>query len=127
MSAAQDAHDKTAFLARPMVWLTAITLRYPVATICLAIGLAIACTLLTNAKLGYRTNRSDLMNPDNDCNRLWLEYSKEFGEEDDAVVVVEGANRDQVVPVLQKRGLFRREYAGTTLRSHLGLEPPVLS
>jgi FMN-dependent oxidoreductase (nitrilotriacetate monooxygenase family) len=31
---------------------------------------------------------------------------------------------EQVVPVLRKRGLFRHEYAGTTLRSHLGLEVP---
>ncbi|WP_311955373.1 LLM class flavin-dependent oxidoreductase [Halomonas garicola] len=31
---------------------------------------------------------------------------------------------DQVVPVLQKRGLFRREYTETTLRGHLGLERP---
>ena len=28
---------------------------------------------------------------------------------------------DQVVPVLQRRGLFRTEYAGTMLRDHLGL------
>ena len=32
---------------------------------------------------------------------------------------------EQVVPVLRKRGLFRHEYAGTTLRSHLGLDVPV--
>ncbi|WNK21020.1 LLM class flavin-dependent oxidoreductase [Halomonas piscis] len=31
---------------------------------------------------------------------------------------------DQVVPVLQERGLFRREYTATTLRGHLGLERP---
>ncbi|MHC9293858.1 NtaA/DmoA family FMN-dependent monooxygenase [Mycobacterium sp. LTG2003] len=31
---------------------------------------------------------------------------------------------EQVVPVLRKRGLFRHEYAGTTLRSHLGLDVP---
>lgn len=29
-----------------------------------------------------------------------------------------------VVPILQQRGLFRTEYAGTTLRSHLGLDIP---
>ena len=29
---------------------------------------------------------------------------------------------DQVVPILQRRGLFRRDYEGTTLRDHLGLE-----
>ena len=28
---------------------------------------------------------------------------------------------EQVVPLLRKRGLFRHEYAGTTLRDHLGL------
>ncbi|MBB3190702.1 LLM class flavin-dependent oxidoreductase [Halomonas cerina] len=31
---------------------------------------------------------------------------------------------DQVVPVLQARGLFRRDYVGHTLREHLGLARP---
>jgi FMN-dependent oxidoreductase (nitrilotriacetate monooxygenase family) len=31
---------------------------------------------------------------------------------------------DQVLPILQKRGLFRSEYAGRTLRDHLGLPRP---
>lgn len=31
---------------------------------------------------------------------------------------------DHVVPVLQRRGLFRREYAGDTLRDHYGVERP---
>ena len=31
---------------------------------------------------------------------------------------------DHVVPVLQRRGLFRREYEGRTLREHLGLARP---
>jgi FMN-dependent oxidoreductase (nitrilotriacetate monooxygenase family) len=31
---------------------------------------------------------------------------------------------DQVVPILQKRGLFRTEYEGETLRENLGLERP---
>ncbi|MGV9579316.1 NtaA/DmoA family FMN-dependent monooxygenase [Streptomyces sp. NPDC003509] len=32
---------------------------------------------------------------------------------------------DRVVPLLQERGSFRSEYAGSTLRSHLGLTEPV--
>jgi len=32
---------------------------------------------------------------------------------------------DQVVPILQKRGLFRTEYEGTTLRENLGLRRPI--
>ncbi|BDE11141.1 monooxygenase [Mycobacterium sp. 20KCMC460] len=31
---------------------------------------------------------------------------------------------DQVVPLLQERGVFRTEYEGTTLREHLGLSRP---
>jgi hypothetical protein len=31
----------------------------------------------------------------------------------------------KVVPELQRRGIFRREYTGTTLREHLGLPRPV--
>ncbi|WP_138755004.1 LLM class flavin-dependent oxidoreductase [Paenibacillus sinopodophylli] len=31
---------------------------------------------------------------------------------------------DQVVPILQERGLFREDYTGDTLREHLGLERP---
>ena len=31
---------------------------------------------------------------------------------------------DTVVPILQERGLFRRDYEGTTLRDHLGLARP---
>lgn len=31
---------------------------------------------------------------------------------------------DRVVPILQERGLFRADYAGTTLRDHLGLARP---
>jgi len=30
-----------------------------------------------------------------------------------------------VVPELQRRGIFRRAYEGTTLRDHLGLPRPV--
>jgi alkanesulfonate monooxygenase SsuD/methylene tetrahydromethanopterin reductase-like flavin-dependent oxidoreductase (luciferase family) len=30
---------------------------------------------------------------------------------------------EQVVPILQERGLFRADYTGRTLRDHLGLKP----
>ena len=34
---------------------------------------------------------------------------------------------EQVIPVLQKRGLFRQEYETSTLREHLGLDRPEVS
>jgi hypothetical protein len=30
----------------------------------------------------------------------------------------------EVIPLLQRRGLFRTEYGGTTLREHYGLDWP---
>jgi FMN-dependent oxidoreductase (nitrilotriacetate monooxygenase family) len=33
---------------------------------------------------------------------------------------------DHVVPILQRKGRFRTEYSGTTLRDHLGLQRPVV-
>ncbi len=55
-----------------------------------------------------------------------------FGECCDGFVVaagsVPGTYEDLarlVVPILQRRGLLRREYTGTTLRDHLGLPRPV--
>ncbi|MBB3458775.1 FMN-dependent oxidoreductase (nitrilotriacetate monooxygenase family) [Rhizobium sp. BK313] len=34
---------------------------------------------------------------------------------------------EQVVPILQSKGVFREEYEGTTLRDHLGLDRPSVS
>jgi hypothetical protein len=31
-----------------------------------------------------------------------------------------------VIPELQRRGVYRKEYAGTTLRDHLGLAHPAV-
>lgn len=42
----------------------------------------------------------DLLDPSSNYNRLWIDYIAEFGEDDDAVVVVEGSSRDEVVRVL---------------------------
>ncbi len=38
----------------------------------------------------------------------------------------EGLNdvAERVVPELQRRGIFRKDYEGTTLREHLGLPRP---
>lgn len=89
-------------LARLLVAITRCVLRFPVATLCAAIGLAGAALGLTATNLGYKSSRLDLLNPQSDYNRLWIEYIDEFGDEDDAVVVVEGEGRDRVVPVLQE-------------------------
>lgn len=88
------------WLAPPLMALARVILRFPVPTLALSIALSAVCLVYTVTHLGYKSSRLDLLNPKSDYNRLWIEYINEFGDEDDAVLVVEGTSRDQVVPVL---------------------------
>ena len=78
---------ETLFLARPFVAGTRLILAYPVATIAIALGLAAASLYITGTRLGYQTSRLDLLNPKSNYNRLWIEYIKEFGDEDDITAI----------------------------------------
>ncbi len=90
------------FLARPFVLLTRLIIAFPATTLALMLGLAVGACYLTATRLGYQTSRMDLLDPKSNYNQLWTEYIDEFGDEDDAVVVVEGNGREQVVPVLEE-------------------------
>jgi uncharacterized protein len=100
---ASDHHSSQgSWLTPGLLAITRLVLRFPVFTLSLAVGLSVACAIYAFGHLSYKTNRLDLLNPKSDHNRLWIEYVKEFGDEDDAVIVVEGPGRDQVVPVLEE-------------------------
>jgi predicted RND superfamily exporter protein len=96
------SQSEDSYLARPFALITRIVIQYPVTTTALAILLAIGALAYTAEALSYKTSRLDLLNPNSDYNRLWIEYIQEFGEDDDAVVVVEGGSRDDVIPVLEE-------------------------
>lgn len=99
----RSAHGESqSLLSKPIIAITRLALSFPGATLAIAIGLAIVCTALAASRLGYKSSRLDLLNPKSDYNRLWLDYIDEFGEEDDAVIVVEGSGRDAVLPVLNQ-------------------------
>jgi len=63
---------------------------------------AVASGYWSAQHLGYKVSRSDLVDPESEYNKLWIDYIREFGEDDDAVVVVEGDSREQVIPVLEE-------------------------
>jgi predicted RND superfamily exporter protein len=81
-------------------YVTRLVTRFPVLTLAIAIVVAVASLTLAGSRLKFRTSRLDLINPNSSYNRLWLQYVQEFGDEDDVVVVVEGVNRESVIPVL---------------------------
>ena len=94
--------EEPSLLARPLSAVARLVTRYPLPTVALAIAVALLSVALAGNRLGFRTSRLDLLNPESGYNRLWVEYINEFGEEDDAVVVVQGASRAEVVPVLHE-------------------------
>ncbi|HUT13251.1 MAG TPA: MMPL family transporter [Thermoguttaceae bacterium] len=102
MTAERTPQAEPSLLARPLGWLTRLVLRYPIPTIALAVGAAVIALAISGARLGFRTSRLDLLSSDCSYNRLWIQYIEEFGDEDDVVIVVEGAGREQVVPVLEE-------------------------
>jgi hopanoid biosynthesis associated RND transporter like protein HpnN len=102
MFAERTPQAEPSLLARPLGWLTRLVVHFPVATIALGLMGAFLALAYSGSCLGFRTSRLDLLNPDCNYNRLWIEYIDEFGDDDDVVVVVEGADREQVVPVLEE-------------------------
>jgi len=56
----------------------------------------------------------------------WYEQGAADGFNIMPAVLPSGLERfvDEVVPILQERGLFRTEYTGSTLREHYGLPRP---
>lgn len=112
MSAERTPQGHNTILARIMAGITRMVVRFPVATLVISLALAAASMYLTATRLTFHTSRLDLLNPESDYNRLWIEYINEFGDDDDAVIVVEGESRDRVVNVLQEvsRALSRQEH-----------------
>jgi len=102
MSAERTPQTERSLLARPLAWITRLVVRFPVPVLVVSVAAAVFSMALAGSRLGFRTSRLDLLDPDSSYNRLWIEYINEFGDADDVVVVVEGESRQQVVPVLEE-------------------------
>jgi hopanoid biosynthesis associated RND transporter like protein HpnN len=102
MPADRTPHEDISLLGRLLVAVTWLALRFPMTTVVVGVVAAAASLYLTQTRLGFRTSRADLLSPKSGFNRLWVEYTKEFGATEDVVVVVEGAGRETVVPVLDE-------------------------
>jgi hypothetical protein len=110
-----DGPRPTGLIGRALVAWTRVCLRLPLAVVLLATLSAVAAGLWSSQQLGYKVSRVDLLDPDSEYNKLWIDYLREFGEEDDAVIVVEGTSRAGVIGVLgelsrevsRQPGLFR--------------------
>jgi hopanoid biosynthesis associated RND transporter like protein HpnN len=89
--------EKPPFVEKPLLGLTRLVMRFPITTLVLGGLVALGALVYSNYRLGFHTNRLDLVNPKSEFNRLWLDYVREFGDEDDVVIVVEGSSPQKVV------------------------------
>src|SRR5262245_32249536 len=70
---------------------TVVVARNPLTTLALSLALAVACTLYTRDHLAFKTSRADLIDPSTEYHQRWMNYTREFGDvNEDMVVVVEG-------------------------------------
>ena len=90
------------YLGRGLVAWTRLCLWQPWAVVLLAVVSALASGYWTAGRLGYKVSRVDLLDQESDTNKLWIDYIREFGEDDDAVLVVEGESRGDVIAVLEE-------------------------
>lgn len=119
MSAEGKPQSDRSFMARPLEWLTRGVVRYPIATLVLAGLVTIGALFLTITRLEFRTSRAELLSPQSEYNQRWIEYTKEFGDKEDVVVVVEGDGPESVVPVLDEMGAAIAEDGGKTYHAVL--------
>ncbi len=77
-------------LARPVVGLTRVVIRFPELTLLVAGAVAVLSVMVAVRGLEFHTKRSDLLSPKSDYHRRWIAYTKEFGDKEDVVVVVQG-------------------------------------
>ena len=89
-------------LGRILVAWTTVCLAHPLAVVMIAVLSAVVAGAWTARHLGYKVSRVDLLDPESDYNKLWIDYIREFGDDDDAVIVVEGEHRDRVIAVLEE-------------------------
>jgi uncharacterized protein len=102
MSAEGTPHQNVSLLGRLLMGLTWLALRFPMATVVLGVAAAIVSLYLAQTRLGFHTSRADLLSPKSEFNRIWVNYTKEFGSAEDVIVVVEGASQEQVTPVIDE-------------------------
>jgi len=97
-----SSEDDRSPLAVPLTLVTRLVIRFPRATLIVAVVLALAALTYTALRLELRTSRLDLLNPHSAYNQLWLRYIDEFGDQDDVVVVVEGDDTARITAVMDE-------------------------
>src|SRR5438105_1874215 len=97
-------------LAAPLLALTQWVLRAPATVLVGACALALLSVAVTANGLTFKTSRLDLLNPRSEYHQRWLAYLAEFGDRDDACVVVRAERKTDLAAAIEAlAGRLRQE------------------
>ena len=100
MSAEGMPQTEPSLLSRPLAAVARLAIRFPLLTVAAGLLAAAWAMGFAHDNLKFHTNRDDVLNPSAEYNRHWLQYTKEFGDQEDVFVVIEGEDRDAVTPAM---------------------------
>ncbi len=97
-----ELEPEAARIPRFIAAVSGVAFRYPCTVLLLT---ALSCGLAiwyTAVHLTYQVHRNDLIGKNRDYYRRWDQYVREFGDDDDMVVVVQGADRAAMIAALEE-------------------------
>ena len=100
MSAEGMPQTEPSLLSRPLAAVARLAIRFPLLTIVAGLLAAAWAMGVAHDHLKFHTNRDDVLNPSAEYNRHWLQYTKEFGDQEDVFVAIEGQDREAVVSAM---------------------------
>jgi hopanoid biosynthesis associated RND transporter like protein HpnN len=103
---------RPSFVPRLLVGLVDRVCRWPKLVLAVSLVLCAASVFAASRYLQYKTQRNDLISPHKDCQQRWRQYLAEFGDDDDVVAVVRGADQarmEQALEALAERVRARPE------------------
>lgn len=89
-------------LSRILQSVTASVAEKPIATLCF-VGLLTIISLVVSVRfLTFKTNRADLIDPNSAFQQRWLNYTDNFGDESDVVIVIKGTDPISIKNVIDR-------------------------
>jgi hopanoid biosynthesis associated RND transporter like protein HpnN len=96
-------------MSLPLEWTTRLILRAPGLVFSAGVALALVSVLVALNGLTFKTSRLDLLSPRSEYNQRWLAYLDEFGNRDDAVVVIRSDDPKALTAAIDDLGYQLRE------------------
>ncbi len=126
MSAEGNPQNDHSILARLLVGTARWAIRFPRLTLAIGVLLAVASLVFAATRMRYHTSRAALISSRCPFHQRWLEYTKEFGEAEDVVIVVEGKGRAGISPVVREiadRVAREKRFFYSVFHDDVDLEP----